>query len=51
MKKKGIKQVIRKRRREKIFLKLLITACVVLILGTIGGMIFARYLLMQCGYY
>lgn len=51
MRAKKIKQIIRKRRRENFFLKLFIVACVVLILGTIGGMFFCRYLLMQCGYY
>lgn len=51
MRVRKIKQAKRKHQIENFFLKILIVAAVVLILGTIGGIWFANYLLMQCGYY
>lgn len=51
MRMRKIKQAKRKHQIENFLLKLLIVAAVVLILGTIGGIWFANYLLMQCGYY
>ena len=51
MRVRKIKQAKRKHQIENLVVKIVIVIAVVLILGTIGGIWFANYLLMQCGYY